>query len=260
MAVPAFNDNYIWLIIHASTRQCLIVDPGEADSVLAALQQHQLEPTAILLTHHHFDHVGGVEKLLTYYPMRVFGPAAENISTVTEPLSGGEVLSELGEKLSVIAIPGHTRAHIAYYFKGSVFCGDTLFTAGCGRIFEGTAPQMFASLMRLANLPDNTYIYCGHEYTTANLQFAITVEPDNPAILARIESSKQLRRQNLPTVPAPLNLEKQTNPFLRATEPAVIEAASAYAGTALQDPIDVFRTLRMWKDSFVPPKNDDCST
>ncbi|HVV67869.1 MAG TPA: hydroxyacylglutathione hydrolase [Gammaproteobacteria bacterium] len=252
LPIPAFKDNYIWLIIHTSTDQCLIVDPGEAPPVLSSLREYRLTPVAIFLTHHHYDHVNGVAELLTHYPVPVFGPAAENIPQVTHPLSGNETLTlkEMDLEVSVLPIPGHTRAHIAYYLGNHVFCGDTLFTAGCGRLFEGTAVQMFHSLSHLKALPDETLVYCGHEYTGQNLQFAITVEPHNPDVMARISATNLKRQQNLPTVPATLALEKLTNPFLRCQEASVRAAAEAYAQISLSTPEAVFRTLRTWKDSF----------
>ena len=252
LPIPAFKDNYIWLIIHTSSQECLIVDPGEAAPVISSLRKYHLKPAAVLLTHHHYDHINGVAELLVQYPVPVLGPAAENIATVTQPLSGNEtlVLKALDLELSVLAIPGHTRGHIAYHLADSVFCGDTLFTGGCGRLFEGTAEQMFHSLTRLAALPNKTLVYCGHEYTADNLQFAITVEPHNAEVISRISTTRKLRQQNLPTVPATLALEKLTNPFLRCQESAVVKAAEAYAQTSLPHPEDVFRALRAWKDSF----------
>ncbi len=252
--IPAFRDNYIWLIIHTSSQLCLIIDPGEAEPVIATINELNLKPAAILLTHHHYDHIDGVAGLLKQYPhpVPVLGPAADHISSVTQPLVGDEVrqMESMGLDLSIISIPGHTRGHIAYYLAGMLFCGDTLFTGGCGRIFEGTAEQMYHSLQRLTALPDDTLIYCGHEYTAANLQFALTVEPDNPALASRISTTQQLRQQNLPTVPANLALERLTNPFLRCHEFPIKNAAEAYAQISLPRPEDVFRVIRLWKDSF----------
>ncbi len=252
LPVPAFKDNYIWLIIHNSSPSCLIIDPGEAQPVLAILQEQSLQPTGILLTHHHWDHVNGVAELQQHYSLRVFGPAQETIETVTDPVQAGDNLTWPGWdlELRVMAIPGHTRGHVAYTGDGMLFCGDTLFTGGCGRLFEGTAEQMYHSLQALAGLPEETSVYCGHEYTEANLRFAQAVEPDNQDLLLRIKQTAMLRAQQLPTVPSSLALEKQTNPFLRCHLDSVRQAAEKHAATSLHDPVAVFRTIRAWKDNF----------
>lgn len=252
LPVPAFKDNYIWLVIDSTTNQCAIVDPGDAMPVIHALQHFKLQPIAILITHHHWDHTNGVEQLLQQYTIPVYGSRNESLPFCDHPLQEGDHVDLTGGeiKFSVLDIPGHTLGHIAFYNKNLVFTGDTLFTGGCGRIFEGTPPQMFNSLTKLAALPDPTLIYCGHEYTAANLKFALVVEPNNTILQQRIIATEQLRAQNQPTVPATLQLEKQTNPFLRTHVPAVIQAAEKYASTQLANPVEVFAVLREWKNNF----------
>jgi len=251
MSIPALKDNYIWLIIHAPSRHCLIVDPGDAFPVLVALKKEQLNPIGILLTHHHRDHVGGVENLLKNYSIPVFGPAQEKIACVTNPLwrHHERILFETMQiDFQILSISGHTHGHIAYYGHGAVFCGDTLFTGGCGRIFEGTIPEMYAALNVLAALPDLTKIYCGHEYTIENLKFALMVEPKNMALQQRMQETINLRAANHSTVPSTLVLEKATNPFLRCHTTAVKEAAQTYCGRHLLTPMAVFGILREWKN------------
>jgi hydroxyacylglutathione hydrolase len=249
--ILAFSDNYIWCI-ELANQQCMIVDPGQATPVLRVLSERALELTAILITHHHFDHVGGVADILRYKKVPVYGPEG-NINTLTHPVSDKSLLSfpTQGIQFKVFAIPGHTLDHVAYYGCGAVFCGDTLFTAGCGKIFEGTPKQMYQSLTTLAELPDDTLIYCGHEYTENNLKFATTVEPNNPDICSRIQDTQQKRQSNQPTVPATLSLEKKTNPFLRCQQATVIQAACHYAERELNNPVDVLLTLREWKNNFI---------
>jgi len=249
--VPAFRDNYIWLIVSDGAR-CAIVDPGDAAPVLAALDELRLRPAAIIATHHHGDHVGGITGLLERYRVPVFGPARENIPGRTHPLREGDAveIDDLGASFRVLDIPGHTAGHIACVGHGMAFVGDTLFTSGCGRLFEGTAAQMQASLAKLAALPPQTQVYCGHEYTESNLRFAAAVEPGNADIRSRIEASRALRARGLPTVPGPLELEHRTNPFLRVREPAVRKAAEQFAGGPLGDEAAVLGAIRRWKDGF----------
>lgn len=251
--VCAFNDNYIWMIMHPGNSACVVVDPGDADPVLALLNQQRLSLKGILITHHHWDHVNGIAALLAKCPVPVFGPRAETIQGVSEGVQEGDTvhISRLNLHFQVFNIPAHTKGHIAYYGHSSVFCGDTLFTGGCGRLFEGTAAEMYTSLQKLAVLPDDTLVYCGHEYTEANLRFACLVEPDNPVLAQRLIATQQQRAQNRPTVPALLSLEKATNPFLRTHRPNVKKAAEQFAGTSLNDPIEVFAVLRRWKDGWV---------
>lgn len=244
----AFRDNYIWLVRDGS--RAVVVDPGDAAPVLAYLASEGLTLDAILITHHHSDHIGGVAGLLARTSVPVHGPARENIPGMTNPVSEGDVVTVLGKSFRVLDIPGHTAGHVGYYGAPVLFCGDTLFAAGCGRIFEGTPAQLFASLEKLASLPGDTQVYCTHEYTLSNLAFAAVVEPDNAAISKRIAHSKALRENNIPTVPFRLAGELDSNPFLRTRESAAIRQAESRAGRALGTPVDVFAALREWKNSF----------
>jgi hydroxyacylglutathione hydrolase len=247
--VRAFKDNYVWTMRNAT--HAAVVDPGEARPVLDYLGREKLELAAILATHHHADHVGGVAELLTKFRVPVYGPKKEPIPTLTRPVAEGDTVTipELGASFSVLDIPGHTRAHIAYYGAGALFCGDTLFACGCGRVFEGTAEQMYSSLGKLRALPDDTKVYCGHEYTLANIGFAKNVEPGNAALAAREARDRRLRAQGKPTLPSLLGDEKATNPFLRCTEPAVVESVNKYLGSRVSDPVRVFAAIREWKNN-----------
>lgn len=250
--IPAFDDNYIWLLAAADSHQAVIVDPGDADPVLETVERRGLQPVAILVTHHHGDHTGGVAELAQRFATPVYGPAGERIPALTHLVGEGDIvgLPALGLQLRVIDTPGHTRGHVCYTGHGALFCGDTLFSAGCGRLFEGTAAQMHASLEKLAALPDETLVYCAHEYTAANLRFALVVEPENPAIIARLDQVEALRARGEPTVPSTLGLEKRTNPFLRTAVTAVVAAAERFAGRRLTDGAEVFGTVRHWKDTL----------
>jgi hydroxyacylglutathione hydrolase len=250
--IQALKDNYIWLIIHRNSKQCMIVDPSESEPIIKELQEKSLQLRGILITHHHWDHTKGIEKILNYQQVPVYGPKQESIQFCSNPLQEGDILKESEDSFtfSILDIPGHTKGHIAYYGSGALFSGDTLFTAGCGRAFEGTMQQLFDSLNKLANLPLGTLIYCGHEYTVKNLLFASQVEPNNRKIQERLLQARQMREQGLPTVPATLALEKKTNPFLRTQEPEVIASAERYMGKKLQQPLEVFTAIRRWKDDF----------
>ncbi|MBL8392696.1 MAG: hydroxyacylglutathione hydrolase [Candidatus Accumulibacter sp.] len=247
--IPAFKDNYIWLLRKGAA--AAVVDPGDAGPVLEVLEREALSLTGILVTHHHADHQGGVSGLLAHYPAEVYGPAAESITGLTRPLRGGETIRipACDIEFRVIAVPGHTLGHIAYYGSGSLFCGDTLFTGGCGRLFEGTAAQMADSLARLAALPDATAVYCAHEYTQANLRFALAVEPGNPLLRRRVEEVAVARAEGRATVPSTIGVEKASNPFLRCTQPEVaVSVGRRVAGVG--DALAVFTALREWKNSF----------
>lgn len=255
-ALRAFKDNYIWLLQRHG--KAVVVDPGDAGPVRSALEHHGLELEAILLTHHHADHAGGVAELVESAGagVRVLGPAAESITGVSEPLQGGEVarIEGLGLELQVLSVPGHTRGHLAYYglWNGAsvLFCGDTLFGAGCGRLFEGSPAQMADSLGRLAGLPAQTLVFCAHEYTAANLRFAAVVEPQNGQVAKRVRAVADLMATERSSVPSTLALELATNPFLRCAEAAVKASASQWAGRPLMDALAVFTALREWKNVF----------
>jgi hydroxyacylglutathione hydrolase len=250
LPLPAFRDNYIWLL--RAGRDAAVVDPGDAEPVLSYVAAHDLRLSAILITHHHADHTGGVAELKARCSSTVFGPAAEDISEIDQRVSEGSSVRMPGLDLdfAVLDVPGHTRGHVAYYGPSSLFCGDTLFGCGCGRLFEGSAAQMWQSLSKLAALPDATRVHCAHEYTQSNIAFALAVEPGNSALLARARTVAQLRDRGLATVPSTLAEERQTNPFLRAAVPAVARAVSDHMGRQVDDPAAVFAALRAWKDTF----------
>ena len=245
--IPAFNDNYIWLLVRDG--RAAVVDPGDAAPVITRLEVLQLQLETVLVTHHHADHQGGVGELVERWHPRVFGPEQESITGCSDPLSGGEKITVLGHPVDVLPVGGHTRGHIAYYVPGAVFCGDTLFGAGCGRLFEGTPAQMCASLARLAALPDETKIYCAHEYTETNLRFALVIEPQSAVLRERVERVARIRAAGLPSIPSTLREEKETNPFLRCGEPAVIAAARAH-GAVDASPEAVFAAIRGWRNTF----------
>ena len=247
--IPAFRDNYIWLLREG--RAAAVVDAGDAAPVIAQLEREDLELSAILCTHHHNDHVGGNRDLLKRWNVPVFGPKNETIPGRTQALAEGDriVVPGIGLALSVLDIPGHTAGHIALVGDGLVFCGDTLFAAGCGRLFEGTPEQMVSSLDKLAALPDATEVYCGHEYTLANLRFALMVEPGSAALQQRQVREQAKRDHGLPTLPSTIVEERATNPFLRAAVPSVSAAAEQHAGRALADRVAAFAELRAWKNS-----------
>jgi hydroxyacylglutathione hydrolase len=245
--IPAFKDNYIWLLSRG--RSAFVVDPGEAALVMARLEADGLRLEGILITHHHADHQGGVAELKARYQPEVYAPAKESITGCTRSLDGGERIEVLGETLAVMAVPGHTLGHIAYHAPGMLFCGDTLFGAGCGRLFEGTPAQMAASLASLAALPDDTLVYCAHEYTEMNLRFALAVEPENLSLRQRVARVAAQRAAGLPSVPSTLAEEKATNPFLRCAEPAVIEAGLQREAVDRSETA-IFTAIRGWRNVF----------
>lgn len=249
--IPAFEDNYIWLLRGADESACTVVDPGDEEPVIEYLERHGLGLDTILVTHKHGDHTGGVAELKHRWPQaRVLGPAHEPVAGLDLALADGDrvELVSPGLVFRVLEVPGHTEGHLAFFGEGLLFCGDTLFAAGCGRVFSGTFEQLSDSLRRLAALPPETLVYCAHEYTLANLGFASWVEPDNPALQAREKLERHKRENGQPTLPSTLALELATNPFLRTGEPAVIGKAEQWAGKPLHGHREVFRALRQWKD------------
>lgn len=251
--IHAFSDNYIWLLYDQSSRNAFVVDPGDAQPVEAKLAELDLTLRGVLITHHHFDHVGGLAALSEKRQLVIYGPHNPAIDAITDRLGGGDQIEVLGQAFSVTEVPGHTLDHIAYFHDGEqpiLFCGDTLFAGGCGRMFEGTAPMMLNSLESLAALPTATAVYCAHEYTLANLAFAQAVEPGNTALAERVQQAVATRDEGRPTVPSTIALELETNPFLRCTEPAVSAALSEHGKLEGSNPAEIFAAVRGWKDNF----------
>jgi len=249
-AVPAFQDNYLWVV--AVGRHAAAVDPGDAAPIEAFLASHGLELAAILATHHHADHVGGVGALVQRWKCPVFGPAHDGVEGLDRKLAEGDRITvpKLGVELGVLDVPGHTAGHIAYVGDGLVFCGDTLFGCGCGRLFEGTPAQMSESLGKLARLAPETRVYCAHEYTMSNIRFAEAVEPGNARLSARKVRDAARRSRGEATIPSTIGEEIATNPFLRCTEPEVVASAERHAQRALAGPVEVFAEIRDWKNKF----------
>ncbi len=255
LPVPAFSDNYLWLLRHQGL--AAVVDPGDAAPVFAALEKQDLRLRAILLTHHHADHVGGVLELSRATGAVVYGPALETLPRCDFPLQEGDRvrLPDLDIDLAVLDCPGHTAGHIAYWGHAAgtepvLFCGDTLFAGGCGRLFEGTPAQMYESLEKFVTLPPETQVFCAHEYTLANLRWALTVEPANRTLQQWYQRAQHLREQGLPTLPSSIGQETNTNPFLRTQQVDVAKAAAVRAGRSLTSPVEVFAVLREWKNNF----------
>ncbi|MEJ1127158.1 hydroxyacylglutathione hydrolase [Variovorax sp. CCNWLW225] len=253
--LPAFADNYIWMLQDGSN--AIVVDPGDAQPVFDALTRDKLQLAAILVTHHHPDHTGGVAALHAATGTPVFGPARERIPEPFTPLSHGDSAEVLGLRFQVIDVPGHTAGHIAYFLPAHqgqaplLFCGDTLFSGGCGRLFEGTPAQMLASLDALAALPGDSRVCCAHEYTLANLRFAQAVEPGNADLTQYTAHCESLRAQGQPTLPSQLATERRINPFLRSREATVLRAVREHAElSANAGEADVFAALRQWKNDF----------
>lgn len=252
--VAAFTDNYIWVGINTDTNAAFVVDPGDSQPVIDFLSDKELKLTEILITHHHADHTGGIKGLLNYYKRQipVYSPLKEDIPCATHFLKEEDEINILNKSLSlkVLDIPGHTKGHIAYYNDNILFCGDTLFSAGCGRLFEGTPEQMFNSLSKLKHLKPSTKVYCAHEYTLSNLKFAKTIEPNNKDISNLANEVSILRKQNKPSLPSTIQQELEINPFLRTLEPEVIATAKKHMVDSAPSELDVFATIRMLKDKF----------
>ena len=251
--IAAFRDNYIWLMSRDMTRQAWVVDPGDALPVLDSLDKKQLRLEGVLLTHHHPDHDGGIPTLLQRYPhARVVSGVHSRSPYAREHHSDGASIEVLGKIFKLIEVPGHTLDHVAFYCaeESILFSGDTLFACGCGRLFEGSAEQLYRSLTCLAALPGNTLNYCAHEYTLSNIRFALAVEPENIGLQQRSSDANTLRTLGIPTIPSFLSLEHATNPFLRCHEPSIMASARRQAGNRLESPLDVFTAVRAWKDHF----------
>ncbi len=247
-SIPAFKDNYIWLI-EGPEKHCVVVDPGDASPVLAVLEQENLILDAILITHHHRDHVDGISELKRRYPKtKIVGPDDEAIPGMMRGVMDGDQIDLFGQTFTVIGLSGHTLGHIAYFGNGKLFCGDTLFSAGCGRIFEGTPEQMFGSLNTLAQLPEETQVYCAHEYTNTNIAFALVAEQDNTDLQRYREEVTRLRVQGESTLPSTIGLEKRVNPFLRCNQLSIKKAVSNRAENDTD--LATFTALRRWKDEF----------
>lgn len=244
--IPAFEDNYIWLLQLGDN--AVVIDPGDAQPVLNILQEHHLKLTAILITHHHHDHIDGIAELLTHYDVPVYAPAYRTYSFNHIPVIDGQSieLKEIKLKLHVMWTPGHTLDHIVYYNEQYLFCGDTLFSAGCGRLFEGTAQQMLESLNKIKSLPQTTQIFCTHEYSLINIAFALTLDPNNNKLKERKHQVESLRQSLKPSLPTTLALELATNPFLRCSEPDIIQNS----GAKLENELDVFSTIRKLRNNY----------
>jgi len=252
--ISAFDDNYIWVISQASHSFVYVVDPGDAEVVIRHLKEHKQVLAGVLITHHHEDHTGGLERLIEYsaHELEVFGPANENIAHIKTPISTQKevTLSKLTSTAKIISVPGHTLGHIAYLIENHLFCGDTLFSGGCGRIFEGTPTQMHHSLQALAKLPLNTQVYCAHEYTLSNLKFALAVDKENEALAAHNTYCNAQRNLGKPTLPSNIELELSINPFLRCHTRTIQRSVCSRFEVNHSDNVTIFGLLRQWKDNF----------
>jgi hydroxyacylglutathione hydrolase len=264
-AIPAFTDNYIWAITSTTLsntdnnqqKYVALVDPGDAAPCIAFIEKHNLQLCAVLITHHHSDHTGGISDLKSYcqnkgWPLTVYAPENKEIHRVDVSVSDQKVIhiSALELSFTVINLAGHTLDHIGYYANDTIFCGDTLFSGGCGRIFEGTPQQMHTALVRLASLPEKTHIYCAHEYTLANLTFALAVEPKNAELVHYYNQVIERREQNLATIPTSIMLEKKINPFLRCNQQEIIDSATKFNGNTPLNELETFTVIRQWKNQF----------
>lgn len=249
--ISAFKDNYIWTWIDKASKTAWVVDPGEAQPVIRLLNEQKLELAGILITHHHNDHTGGVGELLKHWKdIPVVGSYKSAIQYINRPVKQGDEIICSPYRFKILEIPGHTLDHTAYYNEDTLFSGDTLFSAGCGRVFEGTPAQMYQSLNKLKQLSDNTKLYCGHEYTLANLNFAQLVEPNNSHIADKIKAVQSIRETNKPSLPSTMREERLINPFLRCLEPEVMNTVERHAGKQIKDPIEIFAHLRSWKNNL----------
>jgi hydroxyacylglutathione hydrolase len=246
LPIPAFQDNYIWLLRHGN--HAAVVDPGDAAPVISVLEHFSLKLDAILITHHHSDHIGGVADLLQHWPAKIYAPKREQYSFPHQAVEESSIvhLESLNLDLTVMEVPGHTLGHVAYYGANYLFCGDTLFGAGCGRLFEGTPEQMYSSLQRLAKLPGNTAVYCTHEYTEHNISFALTLDPDNSTLSARRGEAATTRLAGKPTLPSSIGLELATNPFLRCDTQSIQLASGVNSGS----PVEVFAAIRQMRNHY----------
>ncbi len=252
--LSVFNDNYIWIISNQNTQSVYVVDPGDGDAVIQYLVDNKLTLAGILITHHHPDHTGGITKLIEFSqtPLAIYGPASEAIDGINVPLTTQKsiLLEAFNQIVDIIPLPGHTLGHIGYFVENNLFCGDTLFSGGCGRIFEGTAEQMHASLIRLSNLPADTRVFCAHEYTLDNLRFALTVEPSNRVLQDYYSRCLVKREQKIATIPSSIAIERNINPFLRCNTDTVASSVNLHFGTNNSEPLHIFTHLRQWKDNF----------
>jgi hydroxyacylglutathione hydrolase len=255
--IKAFSDNYIWAISSNSGNKLALVDPGDADVCIEYIEQQNMQLSTILITHHHADHVGGINKLVAYcqskqWPLTVYGPESENIPHCDIALNESHKvnLADLVLEFTIFDLPGHTSGHIAYLSQDNLFCGDTLFSGGCGRLFEGTPSQMLSSLEKLSALPERTHVYCAHEYTLANLNFALSVEPSNSELVHYYNQVIQKREKDIATIPSSIMLEKKINPFLRCHKASLMTSASEFSGDEVDDKLKTFSIIRAWKDNF----------